>query len=30
MFATQALEHRGLRTRLSIATQHTPSEVFQF
>ena len=30
MMATQALEQRGLRTRLSIATQHTPSEVFQF
>ena len=30
MFAAQALEQRGLRTRLSIATQHTPSEVFQF
>jgi phosphoribosyl 1,2-cyclic phosphodiesterase len=30
MFATQALEQRGLRTRLAIATQHTPTEVFQF
>ncbi len=28
--ATQALETRGLRTRLTIASQHTPSEVFQF
>ena len=30
MMATQALEGRGLRTRLSIASQHTPSAVFQF
>jgi len=30
MFATQALDQRGLRTRLAIATQHVPSEVFQF
>jgi phosphoribosyl 1,2-cyclic phosphodiesterase len=30
MFASQALEERGLHTRLAIATQHTPSEVFQF
>lgn len=30
MFATQALEQRGLGTRLSIATQNAPTEVFQF
>lgn len=30
MFATQALEQRGLRTRLAIATQHAPTEVFRF
>ena len=30
MMATQALEGRGLRTRLSIASQHAPSAVFQF
>jgi phosphoribosyl 1,2-cyclic phosphodiesterase len=30
MFAAQALEGRGLRTRLTIAGQHSPSEVFQF
>jgi phosphoribosyl 1,2-cyclic phosphodiesterase len=30
LFATQALEARGLRTRLTIAAQHTPSEVFHF
>lgn len=30
MFAAQALESRGARTRLSIAGQHAPSEVFQF
>lgn len=30
MVATQALEERGLRTRLVIANQKTPSEVFQF
>jgi phosphoribosyl 1,2-cyclic phosphodiesterase len=30
MFASQALEERGLHTRLAIASQHTPSEVFQF
>ena len=30
MMATQALDGRGLRTRLSIASQHTPSAVFQF
>ena len=30
LFASQALEGRGLRTRLSIAGQHSPSEVFQF
>jgi phosphoribosyl 1,2-cyclic phosphodiesterase len=30
MFAAQALEQRGLRTRLAIATQHAPTEVFQF
>jgi phosphoribosyl 1,2-cyclic phosphodiesterase len=28
--ATQALEGRGLRTQLSIASQHGPSEVFRF
>jgi phosphoribosyl 1,2-cyclic phosphodiesterase len=30
MFATQALEKRGLATRMSIATQNAPSEVFRF
>ena len=30
MMATQALDGRGLHTRLSIASQHTPSAVFQF
>ena len=30
MFASQALESRGLETRLAIATQGTPSEVFRF
>jgi phosphoribosyl 1,2-cyclic phosphodiesterase len=30
MFATQALEQRGLATRMSIATQNAPSEVFSF
>jgi phosphoribosyl 1,2-cyclic phosphodiesterase len=30
MFASQALEGRGLRTNLSIATQNAPSEVFRF
>jgi phosphoribosyl 1,2-cyclic phosphodiesterase len=30
LFAAQALESRGLTTRLTIAAQHTPSEVFQF
>ena len=30
LFASQALEGRGLRTRLSIAGQHSPSEVFRF
>jgi phosphoribosyl 1,2-cyclic phosphodiesterase len=30
MMATQALEERGLNTRLSIAAQHSPSDVFQF
>jgi hypothetical protein len=30
MFAAQALEARGLRTRLSIADQHNPSEVIHF
>ena len=30
MFATQALESRGLATRMSIATQNSPSEVFRF
>ncbi|HLI86567.1 MAG TPA: MBL fold metallo-hydrolase [Bryobacteraceae bacterium] len=28
--ATQALDERGLRTRLTIAGQHEPTEVFQF
>ena len=28
--ANQSLEERGLRTQLSIATQHAPSEVFRF
>jgi phosphoribosyl 1,2-cyclic phosphodiesterase len=30
MVAAQALEWRGLDTRMSIASQHTPSEVMQF
>jgi phosphoribosyl 1,2-cyclic phosphodiesterase len=30
MFASQALEGRGLQTRLTIAGQHSPSEVFRF
>jgi len=30
MVATEALDHRGLATRLSIAAQSTPSEVFQY
>ena len=30
MIATQALEQRGLATRLAIAEQRRPSEVFQF
>jgi phosphoribosyl 1,2-cyclic phosphodiesterase len=30
MVATEALQQRGLETRLSIAAQQTPSEVFQF
>ena len=30
MVAAEALERRGLETRLSIAAQKTPSEVFQF
>jgi len=30
MIATQALEQRGFHTRMSIASQHTPSEVIQF
>jgi hypothetical protein len=30
MFASQALERRGLGTRLAIATQHSPTEVFRF
>ncbi len=30
MFAQQALDGRGLNTNLSIATQNTPTEVFQF
>jgi hypothetical protein len=28
--ATRALDGRGLRTRLTIAGQHDPSEVFRF
>jgi phosphoribosyl 1,2-cyclic phosphodiesterase len=30
LIASQALEERGLATRLSIARQHEPSEVFQY
>jgi len=30
LVATEALERRGLRTRLAIASQRAPSEVFQF
>jgi phosphoribosyl 1,2-cyclic phosphodiesterase len=30
MIANEVLERRGLSTHLSIASQHTPSEVFQF
>jgi phosphoribosyl 1,2-cyclic phosphodiesterase len=30
MIASQSLEERGLRTQLSIAAQHTASEVFRF
>jgi phosphoribosyl 1,2-cyclic phosphodiesterase len=30
LVATQALERRGLETRLCLATQRTPTEVFQF
>lgn len=30
MIASQSLEERGLRTQLSIAAQHAPSEVFRF
>jgi len=30
MVAGEALRERGLQTRLSIASQHTPSEVFRF
>lgn len=30
LVATQSLESRGFTTRLSIAAQHQPSEVFQF
>ena len=30
MIANEALERRGLSTRLSIAGQHTPGEIFQF
>jgi hypothetical protein len=30
MIADEALLKRGLQTRLSLATQHTPSEVFQY
>jgi hypothetical protein len=30
MFASQALEKRGLSTKLAIATQNTPSAVFSF
>jgi len=30
MFASQALEKRGLATRLAIAAQNKPTEVFQF
>ena len=30
MFASQALERRGMAPHLAIATQHAPTEVFQF
>jgi phosphoribosyl 1,2-cyclic phosphodiesterase len=30
MMASEAIERRGLTTRFSIASQHTPGEVFQF
>jgi len=30
MIATQTLEQRGLATRLAIAGQHAPSDIFQF
>jgi hypothetical protein len=30
MMATQALSGRGLETRLEVASQKRPSEVFQF
>lgn len=30
MFAVESLEQRGLNTRLTIAGQHSPSEVFRF
>ena len=30
LFANQALEGRGLRTRLTIAAQHSPSEIFRY
>jgi hypothetical protein len=30
MIAQEALDRRGLRARLSIATQNAPSEVLQF
>jgi len=30
MIANEALEKRGLATRLWIASQHTPGEVFTF
>jgi phosphoribosyl 1,2-cyclic phosphodiesterase len=30
LFASQALEGRGLETRLTIAGQHSPSDVFRF
>ncbi|HWB83770.1 MAG TPA: MBL fold metallo-hydrolase [Bryobacteraceae bacterium] len=30
LVATQAMEERGLKTRLAIAAQDTPSEVFEF
>jgi hypothetical protein len=30
MIADEALQKRGLATRLSLATQNTPSEVFTY